>query len=118
MKNVGRRVLAIVIASMVAVVCVAIASAPVSADPHYAPYPDGVVITFNRWDTSVIGASAAFTAVWVAAATLSGQGGNRLYHSIWYIQGVAAYNGAVGQCLWVWLPRSNTRAITAGGYAC
>jgi hypothetical protein len=117
-KNVGKRVLAITIAAMVALAGVAIAPAPANADPHYAPYPDGVVITFNKWDTGVIGASSAFTAVWIAAAALGGQGGNRLFHSIWYIQAVAAYNGATGQCLWVWLPRNNARAINAGGYAC
>lgn len=89
---------------------------PVVADPNYAWYSTGVVITFNKWDTGVIGASAAFTAVWVAAATLAGQGGNKLYNAIWYIQAIAAYDGAVGQCLWIWLPRNGD--VSAGGYRC
>lgn len=92
-------------------------SYPVVADPNYAWYSTGVVITFNKWDTGAIGASAAFTAVWVAAATLTGQEGNKLYQSIWYIQAVAAYDGAVGQCLWVWVPRGSTN-VSAGGYRC
>lgn len=93
------------------------ASYPVVADPNYAWYPDGVVITFNKWDTGVIGASAAFTAVWVAAATLTGQDGNKLYQSIWYIQAIAAYDGAAGQCLWVWVPHGSM-SVSAGGYRC
>jgi hypothetical protein len=91
-------------------------SYPVVADPNYAWYSEGVVITFSKWDTAIIGASAAFTPVWIAAAAVGGQLGNKLYQAIWYIQAIAAYDGAVGQCLWIWVPRNGR--VNAGGYKC
>ncbi len=89
---------------------------PVVADPNYAVYATGVVITFSRFETGMIAATSAFTALWVAIATVGGQLGNKIYHNIWRIQIAAAWEAVHGKCLWVWTPYIGN--IETGGYNC
>lgn len=93
------------------------AEAASPSNPHFAWYNSGVVVTYSKWDTAVIGASSAFTPVWVAASTLNGQAGNKVNQSIWYIQAMSAYTAARGQCLWVWVTYSGSD-LSAGSYSC
>lgn len=79
-------------------------------------YPSGAVVTFSRWNTGAIGASSAFTSVWVAQAALTGQLGNKLNQSVWTIQVQAAWEAANNKCLWVWVPVNGD--IETGGYSC
>lgn len=120
-----RRVLASLVLTLAVVLGITVSSsggavaAPQagSASPNIAWYRDGAVITYDKWGTAVIGASSAFTGVWVAASTLNGQAGNKMYQSIWYIQAIAAYTAARGQCLWVWVTYDG-KGLSAGSYSC
>lgn len=89
---------------------------PVVADPIYARYATGVVVTFSKFETGVLAATSAFTAVWIAAATVAGQLGNKIYHNAWRIQIAAVWEAVHGKCLWVWVPYIGD--IETGGYNC
>lgn len=85
---------------------------PVVGDPWVNTYAGGVVVTFSRWETAVLGATAPLGLL----ASAGGWIGGRLMSSAFYLQVVAAYAGAIGQCLWAWV--SWAGGVSAGTYRC
>lgn len=85
---------------------------PVVADPWVRGYAGGVVVTFSKWETATLGATAPLGLL----ASAGGWIGGRLMTAAFYLQVIAAYAGAIGECLWAWVPWTGN--VSGGTYRC